>query len=158
MADANDDDLYDEFGNYIGPELDSTSDEESSLEEEEENDGQPDDASDVSDDHNNNNNNAMVVAGEVQDQSATADPMNAIVLHEDKDHYLSAEQTYGEGVRTAVLDEDAMDLDTPIVEPVVIKTHHADSGASTEYIYTDEYLKTEEELPWSDTFTMGRHR
>jgi U5 small nuclear ribonucleoprotein component len=142
MADANDEDLYDEFGNYIGPELDSSSDEESSLEEEE-NDGQqdaPDDASDVSDDHNKNN--AMVVAGEVQDKSATADPMNAIVLHEDKDHYPSAEQTFGEGVRTAVLDEDAMDLDTPIVEPVVIKTHHADSGASTEYIYNDEYLTT----------------
>ena len=120
MADVNDEDLYDEFGNYIGPELDSSSDEESSVEEDHQAEA-PDDASDVSGDDN-----AMVVVGEgdnEEDQSAVADPMNAIVLHEDKEHYLSAEQTFGEGVRTAVLDEDAMDLDTPIVEPVTTKTH-----------------------------------
>jgi U5 small nuclear ribonucleoprotein component len=139
MADVNDEDLYDEFGNYIGPELDSSSDEDSSVDEPDQQDA-PDDASDVSDDH------AMVIAGDNQNegQSTSADPMNAIVLHEDKEHYPSAEQTFGEGVRTAVLDEDAMDLDTPIVEPVMTKSHHADSGplSSMEYIYSDEYLTT----------------
>ena len=142
MADVNDEDLYDEFGNYIGPDLDSSSDEESSVEEDHQAEA-PDDASDVSGDDN-----AMVVVGEgdnEEDQSGVADPMNAIVLHEDKEHYLSAEQTFGEGVRTAVLDEDAMDLDTPIVEPVITKTHHVDSGSevsSLDYIYSDEYLTT----------------
>mmetsp|Transcript_18743 Transcript_18743/g.46413 ORF Transcript_18743/g.46413 Transcript_18743/m.46413 type:complete len:1029 (+) Transcript_18743:77-3163(+) len=143
MTEANDDeDLYDEFGNYIGPELDSSSDEESSDEENDVQQNAPDDASDVSDD---NNNGAMVLSsGDQGDKDETGDPVNAIVLHEDKEHYLSAEQTYGEGVRTAVLDEDAMDLDTPIVEPVVTKSHHAEAGNTPpiEYIYSDEYLTT----------------
>ena len=136
MADNNDEDLYDEFGNYIGPELDSSSDEDDS-DEEEENREVPDDASDVSaDDH------AMVVADEDSSPTQQADPINAIVLHEDKEHYPSAEQTFGEGVRTAVLDEDAMELDQPIVEPVVTKSHHAEDGEdiANKFIYSDEFL------------------
>jgi U5 small nuclear ribonucleoprotein component len=139
MADANDEDLYDEFGNYIGPELDSSSDEDESDDsdrEEEVTKDAPDDASDVSDDQDR----AMVVADEEQQQH-TADPVNAIVLHEDKEHYASAEETFGEGVRTAVLDEDAMDLDTPIVEPVVTKSHHVgDKEEPSPFLYSDEFL------------------
>lgn len=131
-------DLYDEFGNYIGPELDSSSsssssDDESSTSSEESStaaggapaaravvgDAVPDDAaSDVSDD-----NNMMIVSeqdGPPPEASGTA--ASAIVLHEDKVHYPSAQEIYGEGVKTAVLDEDAMDLDVPIVEPVKTKT------------------------------------
>eukprot|EP00536_Pseudo-nitzschia_multiseries_P003556 jgi/Psemu1/323067/estExt_fgenesh1_pg.C_560008 len=83
----------------------------------------------------------------------TADPANAIVLHEDKDHYASAEDTFGEGVRTAVLDEDAMDLDQPIVEPVVTKSHHVagldvdgsegslgSNKQTVSHLYSDEFL------------------
>ena len=66
----------------------------------------------------------MVVADESSShlRARLAEPMNAIVLHEDKEHYPSADQVYGEEVRTAVLDEDAMDLDTPLVEPVVTES------------------------------------
>ena len=146
---ADDEDLYDEFGNYIGPELDSSSDEdedeesfaEKEVQQRETMDDAPDDASDVSADQQQNR--AMVVADEDGQQQATADPANAIVLHEDKEHYQSAEDTFGEGVRTAVLDEDAMDLDTPIVEPVVTKSHHV-AGESAEdaspFLYSDEFL------------------
>mmetsp|Transcript_23789 Transcript_23789/g.56006 ORF Transcript_23789/g.56006 Transcript_23789/m.56006 type:complete len:1115 (+) Transcript_23789:129-3473(+) len=172
MADDNSDDdneLYDEFGNYIGPELDSSDDEDedddsSDEEGDDENDNNKDEDSVVSgmndDDENENKqqNRALIPADESLE--GTADPANAIVLHEDKEHYASAEDTFGEGVRTAVLDEDAMDLDQPIVEPVVTKSHHVaglddedgdgGDGNSTEnrtkskqtvsYLYSDEFL------------------
>jgi U5 small nuclear ribonucleoprotein component len=143
MADSDDDnELYDEFGNYIGPELDSSDDDSSDGEGDENNsddeqsrpDGaEVDDRSVVSgiDDqheheHEHEHDTSMVIADEsLANQSA--DPINAIVLHEDKEHYPSAEETFGEGVRTAVLDEDAMDLDQPIVEPVITKSHHVAS-------------------------------
>ncbi|KAL7547098.1 hypothetical protein ACHAWF_010417 [Thalassiosira exigua] len=123
MTDA---DLYDEFGNYVGPDLDSSSDEGSSSEEESSRDGAPDDASDVSldDASRNGGGRAVVVRGadgggdDGGEAGGVAPAASAIVLHEDKVHYPSAEEVYGEGVRTAVLDEDAMDLEEPIVEPV----------------------------------------
>jgi len=125
-------DLYDEFGNYIGPDLDSSSDDDdSSSEGSRDGNRAPDDASDVSDDDvsrdgGGRTDGAMVLhdgGGEGGGNSLGLAPAaSAIVLHEDKEHYPSAEEVYGEGVRTAVLDEDAMDLDEPIVEPVVKKT------------------------------------
>uniref|UniRef100_A0A6V2JL03 Tr-type G domain-containing protein n=1 Tax=Ditylum brightwellii TaxID=49249 RepID=A0A6V2JL03_9STRA len=122
MAD-NDEDLYDEFGNYIGPDLDSSSEEDSSSDDESDASsrggaqGDDDVASDVSDD-----NKQLVEHDGMGEEEATAAPSNAIVLHEDKVHYPSASEVYGEGVRTAVLDEDAMDIDVPIIEPPKTKT------------------------------------
>ena len=159
MADE-EEELYDEFGNYIGPDLDSSDDDDSDDDASSqgggaENQAAPDDASDVSgddDDHDGGaaaadgvGDGAMVLADEGNTMTATlAEPMNAIVLHEDKEHYLSAKETYGEEVRTAVLDEDAMDLETPIVEPVSNKTHRSTSALvseeNLEWIYTEEYL------------------
>lgn len=172
MADnANDDDdgLYDEFGNYIGPELDSSSDEDdddaSEHEAQQPANHAPDDASDVSheeeeeEEHNDIDNRDGSHRGAIvpssgdqqqQQQQAMADPINAIVLHEDKEHYPSAAETFGEEVRTAVLDEDAMDLDTPLVQPVKQKSHVVEDPQSTskqqqqqqplQYIYNDEFL------------------
>ena len=172
MADDNSDDdneLYDEFGNYIGPELDSSDDDSSDDDESDDENGNEnengntravDDRSVVSGIDENENGDettsAMVVADESAEQR-TSEPINAIVLHEDKEHYPSAEETFGEGVRTAVLDEDAMDLDQPIVEPVVIKSHHVAGAAAAgddetaspssgknkqtvSYLYEDEFL------------------
>ena len=117
-------DLYDEFGNYIGPDLDS-SDDDSSDESSRGEGGAPDDASDVSEDDLGGRADQLVLhdgeGGEDEDLG-TAPGASAIVLHEDKVHYPSAEEVYGEGVRTAVLDEDTMDLEEPIVEPVQKKT------------------------------------
>jgi len=135
MSDNNDDggneqeDLYDEFGNYVGPDLESSSDEE------DEGDDVSENLSDEEGDGDGARTGGTVVVRdenrEAEEEEETAEPMEAIVLHEDKEHYPSTEQTYGEGVRTAVLDEDAMDLDTPIVEPVVEKTHYAYGGGGT---------------------------
>ena len=66
-----DGELYDEFGNYIGPEIESESDE-SSVEEE--------------------NQDQEEELEEEEEQS------QAIVLHEDKQYYPSALQVYGEEV------------------------------------------------------------
>jgi U5 small nuclear ribonucleoprotein component len=113
---ADDQELYDEFGNYIGPDLDSSDDDSSEASENE----APDDASDVSDMSRDGGGRADQLVE--HEDLGVASAANAIVLHEDKVHYPSAEEVYGDGVRTAVLDEDAMDLEEPIVEPVRKKT------------------------------------
>lgn len=46
---------------------------------------------------------------------------NAIVLHEDKQYYPAAHEVYGDA-ETLVMEEDAQTIETPIVEPVKIKS------------------------------------
>jgi 116 kDa U5 small nuclear ribonucleoprotein component len=146
--------LYDEFGNYIGPDLDSDDDDDDESQEEQEV-HDDDDASVLSGGESQHQPQASIVTF---DESNTADPMNAIVLHEDKVHYPSAQEIYGEEVRTAVLDEDAMDLSVPIVEPVLNQTNRAKSSraelsSDEEYIYSDSYLTS---LMGNDTATRIR--
>lgn len=145
--------LYDEFGNYIGPELDDSDDDDDS-DEDAANAAAPDDASDVSnEDHHHNR---MILERDVH-QEETAEPMQAIVLHEDKEHYPAAETVYGEDVRTAVIDEDAvLDVDTAVVvEKVATQSLYDDQDDAaggngsfaklpvqeeSDWLYTDDYL------------------
>lgn len=46
---------------------------------------------------------------------------NAIVLHEDKKYYQTANEVYGEDVETLVQEEDLQPISQPIIEPVKIK-------------------------------------
>ena len=46
---------------------------------------------------------------------------NAIILHEDKKYYPTAEETYGPGVEALVQDEDAQPLEVPIVARITTK-------------------------------------
>jgi U5 small nuclear ribonucleoprotein component len=140
---SDEEDLYDEFGNYIGPDLESSDDDDDDDESVDDSGlkDAPDDASDVSDEGGGRS--GVVVLRDEAQAMDTAEPANAIVLHEDKEHYPSAEQVYGEDVRTAVLDEDAMELDTPLVEPVITKTHQTDSNIEKDdWIYSEDYLTT----------------
>ena len=114
---SNTEELYDEFGNYIGPDLDDSSSES--------------DASEIT----HHASEAAIVPMDETEQASEKQP-TAIVLHEDKEHYESAEQVYGKDVNTVVLDEDAMDIDTPIMEPVVVKSQHHESGPELEYHYS----------------------
>ena len=132
---ADEQDLYDEFGNYVGPDLDSSTDDDEDDDDEE---NVPDDASDVSSEDNDisrdgggggrrrrgadDDEDRLILRANDDEYLGTAPGISAIVLHEDKVHYPSAQEVYGEGVRTAVLDEDAMELEEPIVEPVRRKT------------------------------------
>lgn len=43
---------------------------------------------------------------------------NAVVLHEDKQYYPSAQDTYGADVETMVQEEDAQPLTEPIIAPI----------------------------------------
>lgn len=45
-------------------------------------------------------------------------PSNAVILHEDKQYYPTAQQVYGPGVETLVQEEDAQPLSQPIIAPI----------------------------------------
>lgn len=182
MSDNEEEELYDEFGNYIGPDLndddesDDNNDDDDEDEEGEDDDDIPrttnrvanhdndgDDASDVSEDRTMNQNHqqrqlSVLINDEENNSNAQLLLLRQqqlsnqqIVLHEDKEHYMSAEQVYGEDVKAIVLDEDAMDLDTPIVEPNITKHHTTFTSSSSTakdqkmtptWNYTDDYLAT----------------
>lgn len=109
-----DDSLYDEFGNYIGPEIES--DEESDREEEE------DELHDRSDDERVASDGEQQPGGSngwlaTQDDD-DIDMDNQVILAEDKKYYPTAEEVYGEEVETLVMDEDEQPLEMPIIKPV----------------------------------------
>ncbi|DAZ95749.1 TPA: hypothetical protein N0F65_006397, partial [Lagenidium giganteum] len=150
--------LYDEFGNYIGPEIKSSDDEDSQSEngsEEEESrsqrgrdsaddDGQDDDDDDDaaaaaaryrsrSFDTGENGMNALALHG-----NGVGDD-NAIVLHEDKSYYPAAHEVYGEA-ETLVMEEDAQPIETPIIEPVKIKTFSVLEKDVPKTTYSSEFM------------------
>ena len=99
------DDLYDEFGNYIGE-----------PEESEEEDQQPayDGAQYLDDDEAEEGGATGQEMMEVDEDG----PSNAVILHEDKQYYPSASQVYGPDVETLVQEEDTQSLQQPIVAPI----------------------------------------
>jgi 116 kDa U5 small nuclear ribonucleoprotein component len=113
--------LYDEFGNYIGPDLESDEEDDNIYgnelepgaryknDDEDDDDGDDNDNNNDEDDDNNINRNGMEV---------DAEGANAVVLHEDKKYYPTAVEIYGEGVETIVQEEDAQPLSEPIIAPV----------------------------------------
>ncbi|KAM0017983.1 putative protein-synthesizing GTPase [Helianthus debilis subsp. tardiflorus] len=107
-----DDSLYDEFGNYIGPEIES--DQDSDREEEDEDLPEKIEADHGGSDEENvaAGPNGWLTNGEDVDME------NQIVLAEDKKYYPTAEEVYGEEVETLVMDEDEQPLELPIIKPV----------------------------------------
>ena len=89
--------LYDEFGNYIGPDLED--------QEESEEDAQPDLESQL-----RQSNHEM--------EEDYFEKGQEVVLHEDKQYYPEAEKIYGQGVEALVEEEDHQPLTQPIIEPV----------------------------------------
>ena len=99
-----DPDFYDEFGNYIGPELES--DEDDSEEEEE-------------DEQDQEEQQQLALQDEQQsDEDEATGTSTAVVLHEDKKYYPSASEVFGPEVETIVEEEDAQPLTEPIIAPV----------------------------------------
>ncbi|KAK6166051.1 hypothetical protein SNE40_022834 [Patella caerulea] len=97
-------DLYDEFGNYIGPELDSDDDDDDNDDVDDDNDDYDRDEDDVDMEQDDEDGNDMQV-----------------VLHEDKKYYPTPEEIYGPEVETLVQEEDTQPLTEPIVAPVKVK-------------------------------------
>ncbi len=60
----------------------------------------------------------MGEAGPEDEEEENAGPGTAMILHEDKKYYPTAEETFGEGVETLVMEEDAQPLEVPIVAAV----------------------------------------
>ena len=116
------DDFYDEFGNYIGPEL-----EDSEAESEEEYDERPEHGQE------------LVEASLDNQFGLTRYDENKIVLHEDKKYYPDASEVYP-GVRTITLDEDAQDLSEPIIKPIKVKSFSILEKTTPPLNYTTEFL------------------
>ncbi|KAI0106690.1 P-loop containing nucleoside triphosphate hydrolase protein [Daldinia grandis] len=103
------DDLYDEFGNFIGEDAEAS---------EEESQHGVDAGAYLDDDYPEE---AAEVTGQELMEVDNEGPSNAVILHEDKQYYPTAQQVYGADVETLVQEEDAQPLSQPIVAPVDIK-------------------------------------
>ncbi|XP_041366443.1 116 kDa U5 small nuclear ribonucleoprotein component-like [Gigantopelta aegis] len=115
-------DLYDEFGNYVGPELDSDDD----------------DADDTNDDEAD-----LVDKDEDEDMDqddADEQPEMSVVLHEDKKYYPTAEEVYGPDVETIVQEEDTQPLTEPIIAPVKKKKFSMAEQDLPDTTYNMEFL------------------
>ena len=134
-----DQDLYDEFGNYIGPELD-----------EEENDnfyssgigddsGRFVDADDVDGDYDHSGINRRLAVVDNERQGDMDVIENRIILHEDKKYYPDADEVYP-GVRTVTLDEDAQDIDEPIIKPIKVKNFSVLDTEAPALRYSTEFM------------------
>ncbi|KAI2666393.1 116 kDa U5 small nuclear ribonucleoprotein component [Labeo rohita] len=106
-------DLYDEFGNYIGPELDSDEDEEVDADDRE--------------------------ADEADADEEEGGGME-VVLHEDKKYYPTAEEVYGPEVETIVQEEDTQPLTEPIIKPVKMKRFTLMEQELPATVYDMEFL------------------
>ncbi|KAJ2596564.1 hypothetical protein H4R99_004870 [Coemansia sp. RSA 1722] len=124
-----DDSNYDEFGNYIGAELDSCSssssegEEEIEYDEQREQDQQQDTESRSgvysSDDPEEKAQNLMTMMRRVDiAQQSPQVQQSQIVLHEDKSYYPSAEDVFGSDVEVLVQEEDTQALNEPIIAPI----------------------------------------
>ena len=92
--------LYDEFGNYIGP------------------------ASTEPTAYPHLRNQDQYLYDETASLAPTSThplPDTRIVLHEDKKYYLTASETFGQGVEVLVQDEDTQPLTEPVITPIRIK-------------------------------------
>ncbi|XP_067650550.1 116 kDa U5 small nuclear ribonucleoprotein component-like [Haliotis asinina] len=116
-------DLYDEFGNYIGPELDSDDDDD-----DDEDDRDDEEYMDRDDDDDGDHD-------DMDDQ-----PEMAVVLHEDKKYYPTAEEVYGPDVETIVQEEDTQPLTEPIIAPVKKKKFSMAEQDLPETTYNMEFL------------------
>ncbi|GJE86221.1 116 kDa U5 small nuclear ribonucleoprotein component [Phanerochaete sordida] len=104
---------YDEFGNYIGADLDSDDEEEISQpygQQQREPSAQPLEGFE-----------AMEAVEEGALMQVDEPTHNAVVLHEDKQYYPTAQQVYGEDVETLVQEEDAQPLTEPIIAPIKVR-------------------------------------
>ncbi|KIM47686.1 hypothetical protein M413DRAFT_439352 [Hebeloma cylindrosporum] len=105
---------YDEFGNYIGGDLES--DDEDDIHEQFEQQPAASVPLEGYDD---------VRMGEAEDMAlmeVDEEPSHrAVILHEEKQYYPSAEDVYGSGVETLVQEEDAQPLSEPIIAPIKVR-------------------------------------
>lgn len=129
-------DNYDEFGNYIGPELEDS-----------DYDDYDDDQEVIQNDNDYfNEDEAQVMAYDENNQHINRANENRIVLHEDKKYYPDSEEVYP-GVKTVTLDEDAQDLSEPIIKPVKPKSFSILQKESPPLVYESDYVASLMQTP-----------
>ena len=67
-------------------------------------------------------------------------PSNAVILHEDKQYYPTAQQVYGEDVETMVQEEDEQPLTQPIIAPVGRKKFQVQEADLPPVYYSREFM------------------
>lgn len=121
---------YDEFGNYIGADLDSDDEDGMQNDFAPEPQPQPLEGFDEVPVQGQEESALMEIDGmcssnrilSSKELMFSAEPMhNAVVLHEDKQYYPSASDVYGQDVETLVQEEDAQPLSEPIIAPVKVR-------------------------------------
>ncbi|ETN37431.1 uncharacterized protein HMPREF1541_08422 [Cyphellophora europaea CBS 101466] len=122
------DDLYDEFGNFIG--------EVASDEEEGSQDGDVAGQNYVYDEDSDEEPAAADAQMDVDEEPTS----NAVILHEDKQYYPSASQVYGEEVETMVQEEDAQPLSVPIIAPVAQKKFQVQEADLPPVYYSRDFM------------------
>ncbi|KOS21496.1 Pre-mRNA-splicing factor cwf10 [Escovopsis weberi] len=120
------DDLYDEFGNFIGEEAESEAASDAGNQAGDYvYDDEPEDA-------------ASAAGHELMDMDEG--PSNAVILHEDKQYYPTAEQVYGADVETRVEEEDAQPLTEPIIAPVEQKKFNIEEADLPPVFFEREFM------------------
>ncbi|KAF5658964.1 elongation factor 2 [Fusarium heterosporum] len=120
------DDLYDEFGNFIGEEAGSEEGSEAGVEAGDYiYDDEPDEA-------------PGTTGQELMELDDGAS--NAIILHEDKQYYPTAEQVYGADVETRVEEEDAQPLTQPIIAPIEQKKFNIEEADLPPVFFDREFM------------------
>mmetsp|Transcript_20474 Transcript_20474/g.20587 ORF Transcript_20474/g.20587 Transcript_20474/m.20587 type:complete len:983 (-) Transcript_20474:782-3730(-) len=124
--------LYDEFGNYIGPDLDDDDEDEDDeyLQEQRE--------EEFGYERGESHGGQLVTPSDGAMDMDEADE-NRIVLHEDKKYYPSAEEVYP-GVRTVTLDEDAQELTEPIIKAIKVKNFSVLEKTPPKLTYSTEFM------------------
>lgn len=129
------DDLYDEFGNFVGEAPRSEEDSQqgdtgpSYIYDDESETGERED-----DDNEERENNQEMM--ELDDEG----PSNAVVLHEDKQYYPTAAQVYGPDVQAMVEEEDAQPLSQPIIAPVERRKFAVQEARLPKVTYSREFM------------------
>ncbi|XP_015782697.1 116 kDa U5 small nuclear ribonucleoprotein component-like [Tetranychus urticae] len=126
-----DEQLYDEFGNYIGPDIESSED-----------DSEPEveDVDEEMDDRDDDRGKGAMGTGDASDDDDNEPTGNEIVLHEDKKYYPSAEQIYGPDVETLVQEEDNQALTEPIIKSVKTSTFSHQISDIPQTTYSLEFM------------------
>ena len=126
-------DLYDEFGNYIGPEIDSDEDADAP---------EIEDGDDESGDEEERMEYEGGVGGDalLEDAGGDGDDETRVVLHEDKKYYPTAMEVYGEEVETTVQDEDTMPITQGVVAAIKAKNFDIVEKKQPTHVYSQEFL------------------
>eukprot|EP00003_Mantamonas_plastica_P018092 TRINITY_DN2971_c0_g1_i2.p1 TRINITY_DN2971_c0_g1~~TRINITY_DN2971_c0_g1_i2.p1 ORF type:complete len:952 (-),score=335.58 TRINITY_DN2971_c0_g1_i2:2916-5771(-) len=83
---------------------------------------------------------SLLFLGHSNDGMFEAAPSNAIVLHEDKKYYNTAEEVYGEDVETLVEDEDSAPITEAIIAPLKTKNFHSLETEMPQTTYEKDFL------------------